>query len=412
MVNYKKKFRKISLETGYSDWNDESLSTNIGESLSSGNLFTLDSGILSSLRNGLSLDKGNSKTTSGKIGRRCISNKTCAVNNIYERSSKNINKISNNDLDIWGESINNLEVKSNCYPGEILRIKGPSIQLPHSGQSVNPLESDRQDAIFMSASISNTLTSDKLNKTNLASSVDSFISNFYEPEELLKLTDTQKYVLVKYLLNGEILKPDSDQYLETDQSVHSEGDKDLDFRKKNFGLRKKRSLVNRENRRKREILVMEEGEKIKKLNKDVQNIGKFSTSLYYIYMALDVVIRGIDETFCQLENRRAYLSILKEQLDSARKFGILSNMKVGRNAYKIAPLLTLSGADVSTSDGSLRKLHLGDTPLSKDIISNVYRRGLTEIPPINDSRYGRRLKKLLRRNMRSRKIAKRHRFFN
>ncbi|KAJ1610315.1 hypothetical protein OJ253_1180 [Cryptosporidium canis] len=393
MVNYKKKFRKISQETGYSDWNDESLSNNIGESLSSGNLFTLDSGILSSLRNGLTLDKDNSKNTSGKIGRRCISNKTCVVNNTYERSLKNINKVSNKDLDIWGESISNLEVKSNCYPGEILRIKGPSIQLPHSGQSVNPLESDRQDAIFMSASISNALTSDNFNKANLASSVDSFISNFYEPEELLKLNDTQKYVLVKYLLNGEILKPDSDQYLETYQSVHGEGEKDFDFRKKNFGLRKKRSLVNRENRRRIEILVTEESAKIKKLNKDVQNIG-------------------IDETRCQLENRRAYLSILKEQLDSARKFGILSNIKIGRNAYKIAPLLTLSMADVSTSDGSLRKLHLGDTPLSKDIISNIYRRGLTEIPPINDSRYGRRLKKLLRRNMRSRKIAKRHRFFN
>lgn len=127
---------------------------------------------------------------------------------------------------------------------------------------------------------------------------------------------------------------------------------------------------------------------------------------------LDVLIQDIDQVNYHLESRRAYLYILKEQLDSARKSGILSKVKIGRNTYNDAPITTLSEADILSSNGSLRKLHIEDKSLSKDIISNIYRRGLTEIPPINNAQYGRRLQKLLRRNRRSRKIAKRSRFFN
>lgn len=127
---------------------------------------------------------------------------------------------------------------------------------------------------------------------------------------------------------------------------------------------------------------------------------------------LDIVIQDIDEVNYQLESRRTYLSILQEQLNSAKRSGILSKVKIGRNTYKEVPMTTLSEADILSSNGSLRKLHIENKSLSKDIISNIYRKGLTEIPPINDAQYGRRLQKLLRRNKRTKKIAKKSRFFN
>lgn len=124
-----------------------------------------------------------------------------------------------------------------------------------------------------------------------------------------------------------------------------------------------------------------------------------------------MIIQDINELDYHLECRKVYLSILKEQIDSARKLGILSGIKVGRNSYKETPITTLSKVDINSSNGSLRKLHIEDKSPSKDAVSNIYRRGLIEVPPINDAKYGRRLQKLLRRNRRSKKITKKVRFF-
>lgn len=74
-------------------------------------------------------------------------------------------------------------------------------------------------------------------------------------------------------------------------------------------------------------------------------------------------------------------------------------------------MYTLLKEDVQSSSGSLRKLSIKDRSLSKSVISNIYRKGLVEIPPISDCHYGRRLSKLLRRTRRSRKVSKRVRFF-
>lgn len=274
MVHSKKKFRKILLESEDDTWKRESIARCIDDSLSSGKLFTLDTEILSNLRYSLNFRNNDHQNVVRKVRKKDSINKSCATNGVNERSLKKICSLNNDELDIWGDSIVNLEVKSASSPGERLRIKGPSIQLPRSGQSINPLESDRQDALYKLSSVSNAGFIGKYNKIP-TSFVNSFISNYYESEDVLRLTESQKYLLVNSLLNGEILNIDSIKKLKYIQNVKGKEDENLYFRRENFGTRKKRSEVNKENRRKKEILFKKEKEKVKKLNKDVQNIGRF-----------------------------------------------------------------------------------------------------------------------------------------
>lgn len=274
MVHYKKKFKKILQEDDSNTWKRESIAKCIDDNLSSGKLFTLDTQILSNLRQNLNSVDKNPQNIIRKVERKDLINKRNVNNRVNERSLKKICSFNNDELDIWGDSINNLESKNSSNAGERLRTKGPSIRLPHSGQSINPLESDRQDALYKLSSISNTGVIGKYNRIP-TSLINSFISNYYESEEVLKLTESQKYLLVNSLLNGNILKLDSIKDSKPIQNSQEEEDKSLYFRKESFGVRKKRSKINKENLRRKEIIFKEEKEKVKKLNKDVQNIGRF-----------------------------------------------------------------------------------------------------------------------------------------
>ncbi|KAH8584183.1 uncharacterized protein ELE39_001686 [Cryptosporidium sp. chipmunk genotype I] len=400
MVQAKKKFKKIELRDENYLWRRESIAENIDEDLNSGKLFSLDTEILLNSRNNLGCKKKNYGNTIQKKHKPKYLNKNNVNTSIIKRSLKKARNVNQDELDIWGNSVPDLfNVNSQInYPGELLRSKGPPIQLPHSGQSINPLESDRQDALLKSSSVSNSNVHSKNNNIFPTSSVNSFILSYYESDQVLKLTELQKYHLLNSLLNGKVLKLDSIGNLESVNNTQDQVEDNLYFRQQNNGIRKKRSEINKQIRRKKEFMFNEEKTKIKKLNKDVQNI--------------DVIIQDIDELSCHLESRRIYLKILREQIDSARKLGVLSRIKIGRNAYKETPFRILSEVDIQSSNGSLRKLRIEDKSLSRDIVSNIYRRGLVEIPPVNDAYYGRRLQKLLRRKRRSKKIAKKSRFFN
>ncbi|OII72091.1 uncharacterized protein cubi_01424 [Cryptosporidium ubiquitum] len=398
MVQTKKKFKKIALGDDIDVCERELIGKNIDDTLSSGKLFTFDNEIPLDLCNNLNHQGKNFNHTIQKVNNKEPLNKKNAKSSLQKRSFRKICSVNKDELDIWGDSIPDLDIikSSMNYPSKLLKSKGPSIQLPHSGQSINPLESDRQDVLFKSFSVLNASTLSK-NSNNLSTSlVNSFISNYYEPSEVLNLTETQKYYLVNSLLKGKILKLGSIDNLELIKDTQDEDNISYTQRRNN-GIRKKRSEINKEIRRKKELVLKEEKTIIKKLNKDIQNI--------------DIIIQDIDRFDCHLESRKIYLSILREQIDSAKRLGILSKIKIGRNTYKEIPIRTLSKVDIQSSNGSLRKLHIENKSLSKDIVSNIYRRGLTEIPPVNDAQYGRRLQKLLRRNRRSKKITKKVRFF-
>ncbi|PPS96250.1 Uncharacterized protein GY17_00001733 [Cryptosporidium hominis] len=397
MVQPKKKFRKIKLQDENDVWKRGSIEKNIDDSLNSGKLFTFDTKILFNSRSNLDRKKKNCDT----IKKRCklkYFNKDGADASMSKQPLEKVRNLNPNELDIWGSSVSTSKsVNSRMnYPGELLRIKGPSIQIPHSGQSINPSEPDRQDALLRSSSVLN-INANGRNNAFPASLVNSFISSYYESDQVIKLTEPQKYHLVNSLLNGKVLGLDSIADLELVSDTKDEIDNNSYSRQQNNGIRKKKSEINREIRRKKELMFNKEKTKIKKLNKDVQN--------------MDMLIQDIDEFSCNLENRRIYLTILKEQIESARRLGVLSKIKIGRNTHKENPIGTLSEVDIQSSNGSLRKLHIEDKSFSRDIVSNIYRRGLIEIPPANDAYYGRRLQKLLRRKRRSKKIVKKVRFF-
>ncbi|POM83692.1 hypothetical protein CmeUKMEL1_08665 [Cryptosporidium meleagridis] len=397
MVQPKKKFRKIELKDEDDVWKRGSIEKNVDDSLNSGELFTFDTKLLFNSRSNLDREKKNYDTTQKRYKLKYLSRNDAGAS-IPKQSLEKVRNLNLNELDIWGSSVPTSKSvnRQMNYPGELLRSKGPSIQLPHSGQSINPLKPDRQDALFRSFSVLNKNANSK-NNAFPASLVNSFISSYYESDEVIKLTEPQKYRLVNSLLNGKVLGLDSINNLELVSDTKDEIDNNLYFRQQNNGIRKKKSEINREIRRRKELMFNKEKTKIKKLNKDVQNI--------------DMLIQDIDKFNCNLENRRIYLTILKEQIDSARRLGVLSKIKIGRNAHKENPIGALSDVDIQLSNGSLRKLRIEDKSFSRDIVSNIYRRGLIEIPPVNDAYYGRRLQKLLRRKRRSKKIVKKVRFF-
>lgn len=277
MVQAKKKFKKIVLGDDVDSWKRQLIGKNIHDTLNSGELFTLDNQILPNSSSNLNYEENDSNNTVKKVHTKKSFSNNCVKNSTNLCLLKKNRSFNDDELDIWKDSISNLDISNTHvnYPGELLKSKGPSIQLPHSGQSINPLESDRQDALFKSFSVSNASIFNKNKNIFPTSLINSFISNYYESDEILNLTESQKYYLTNSILNGKILKLDSIGNIELIKDAQNEKDIILYSSRQSNGIRKKKSEINREIRKKKELIFNEEKAKIKKLNKDIQNIGKF-----------------------------------------------------------------------------------------------------------------------------------------
>ncbi|KAF7459286.1 Nop53 (60S ribosomal biogenesis) protein [Cryptosporidium felis] len=392
MAKSKKSLKKIDLKDTVDEVKREQIERSVDTSLSSGELFTLDSGTTG-------IDTNPSK---------CTNKKNESFQKTKFHNSKNLrndtplhilskpNKLTPDELDIWKDSIDvsRKSIGHNLY--ERSKIKGPSFRFPHSGQSINPLESERLHSLFRLSSLTGSEVNKKHISSQRSSMVNSYITNFYEFEKISNLSDSQKYFLINSLQNGKVIDPSSiDEHSNCD--IKSELNENVLFRNLSIGIRKRKSEINKKNRKREISLLSDKKAKIKKLNADIKSI--------------DSIINDINEKNKNLESRNKYLSILKRQIESAKKCGIISKVKIGRNIYRDLPNATLSEYEVQSSGGSLRKLHALDNSPSMEVVSNIYRKGLLEIPPVNDANYGRRLRKVLRRNKKSRKIIKRVRYF-
>ncbi|KAK6589908.1 hypothetical protein RS030_193009 [Cryptosporidium xiaoi] len=395
MVKSKRLYKKINVENSIETIHNSILEDKVDSDLKSGLLFTIDDGYLYK-SSGLNFKKPNESCDSKRHIRKVKNRK---VINLYKNVdlSRKCKKISSNsdEFDIWGASIcsNSEETVKKSYPGEKIKYKGPFITTPSSGESINPLESDRQDKVFQfSASAMKNLQQKNDNNTHL---VDTVISDHYNYDDIIKLNESQKYFLLNSIQKGELIDIDRLGEVEICNDIGEEVKNEPLRKKKN--KRRKRSDINRIERKKRARLQIEKKVNTQKLNNDVSNI--------------DIIIGDINALDKNLECRKIYLAILREQLDSARKMGIISKFRIGRNFYVEKPKDVLLKEDLELSCGSLRKLHIFDKKPSVDIISSIYKRGLIELPPKNDSHYGRRLNKLLRRNRKARKISKKARFY-
>lgn len=271
MVKSNKCFRKINSEEILEAFQVGNLEKEIDNSLNSGELFSLDEVA--------DVKRSDSKKILENKSNLKLKFKTRVSKNVVSLNKKTIigeTKVirkSKQDLDIWGDSIKASENKLiKIYPGELFRNKCKSAFLPHPGQSVNPSDTDLKEAIFQSSSLSIKDHSNNVNKNGL-SIIDSYISSYYDSSDLLELSETQKYCLFNSIINGNL--NDINLVRKLDTSVFNEeicGVDELEFKKK--FKRKRKSEINRKERRKQMLLFNEKKMLLKKLNKDVDNIGK------------------------------------------------------------------------------------------------------------------------------------------
>ncbi|KAH8738878.1 hypothetical protein FG386_000744 [Cryptosporidium ryanae] len=392
MAKSKRLFQRISIGDPIESIEDTILEKKIDSELNSGSLFIVDDEYSYKNNKEPYFSQWSGKNYNYKnVIRKYNINKINNLNKKIDLTKKSRNiSLSDDELDIWGASIcsNNKTVKRG-YPGEKLISKGPSIILPSSGESLNPSEFERQNKVFQSSACEMRNLQEQNGNIKL-SLIDSLISDYYNQEDIIKLTESQKYFLFNLLQKGELIDIHKFEDLEICNYSKEELKNEQITRNKN--KRKKRYEINRIERKKRARLQIEKEEITKKLNSDVSNI--------------DTIIGDINNFDKNIECKRIYFSILREQLESARRVGIISKFKMGRNFYVDKPGNVLLKEDFELSNGSLRKLNILNKKPSIDIISSIYRRGLTEIPPRNDSNYGRRLSKLLRRNRKARKVSK------
>ena len=99
--------------------------------------------------------------------------------------------------------------------------------------------------------------------------------------------------------------------------------------------------------------------------------------------------------------------MLRNEIRLAQSRGFINKLRIGKNRYIEPTMNVYLTEDVQKSEGSLRRVHIKGT-LSSNIVSNIYKKGLVELPSVQNAQYGRRLIKILRKKRFSRKPAKRY----
>ncbi|KAL7068021.1 hypothetical protein ACR3K2_14530 [Cryptosporidium serpentis] len=300
------------------------------------------------------------------------------------------------DFDIWKDSLDDTS-KLNISHSKSLEVhkrKYQAVHIPHSGQSINPLETERQRAVMLAATPileDDAITNDfKLGRISLRS----VLMNYYEEDLLNNLSDELKVRLLLQINNGRI--PD---LLEIQHWKKIAEDRSLvDYKSSNKheiagvckkSKRKTQADRNRFIRNRNQKRVAEERILKKTLNKDVDKIGE------------------LEDLNKKLEQKREYRDMLKSEVRFAQNRGVINKLRIGKNRYIEPTMNVYLTEDVQKSEGSLRRVHIKGT-LSNNIVSNIYKKGLVELPSVQNAQYGRRLIKILRKKRLSRKPAKRY----
>ncbi|EEA06015.1 uncharacterized protein CMU_017690 [Cryptosporidium muris RN66] len=300
------------------------------------------------------------------------------------------------DLDIWKDSLDNTS-KLNASHNKSLEVhkkKYQVVHIPHSGQSINPLETERQKAVILAATPifeDYAITNDfRLGKVSLRS----ILLNYYEEDLLNNLSDELKVRLLLQINNGRI--PDLLEIEHWKKATEEKPLVDYKFSNKHEtarvckkSKRKTQADRNRLIRNRNQKRVTEERILKKTLNRDVDKIGE---------------LEALNK---RLEQKREYRDMLRNEIRFAQSRGIINKLRIGKNRYVEPTMNVYLTEDVQKSEGSLRKVHIKGT-LSNNIVSNIYKKGLVELPSVQNARYGRRLIKILRKKRLSRKPAKRY----